>query len=140
MIDGLKLTFSGDELRTLLDARIRHHEAAEERWTRDRSRGEEDATDEDPLIPEHICEYEADRHGWRRRVLAFIRDHIQAGETYLLDSAALEFGELLPEMPGLVAQEDYEERSATRFQLERIARTLDGLVSPRTALRRMSLE
>ena len=127
MIDGLKLTFSGDELRSLLEARIRKHEEETDRWTREQKRGPEDQTEDAPLLPEHMCEHEAERHAWRCRVLAFIRDHVVIGETYRLDSADLDFGELLPAMPGSVEQEEFEERTGVRFGLERMTKAIDGL-------------
>jgi hypothetical protein len=34
MIDGLKLTFSGEELRTLLEDRIADHNGAADHWRR----------------------------------------------------------------------------------------------------------
>jgi hypothetical protein len=110
MIDGLKLTFSGDELRLLLDERIQMNEKNAERWTRERTRRANDATDAAPVRPERVCEIEAARHAWRARVLTFIRDHIKTDETYLLDSWSLEFGGLVPEMPEALAQEEFEER------------------------------
>lgn len=127
MIDGLKLTLSGDELRTLLDARIEHHEQKADWWTHEQTRTDDEATEDEPQLPAHMCEHEAERHAWRSRVLAFIRDHVDATETYRLDAAALEFGELLPEMPGSVAQEKYEERTAVGFNLERLTKKVDGL-------------
>ena len=36
----------------------------------------------------------------------------------------LEFGELLPSKPGSIEQEDYEERTAVGFQLERLTKRL----------------
>jgi hypothetical protein len=129
MIDGLKLTFSGAELRTLLDVRIQEHVQRADRWRREETRTEEDASEDAPLLPSHMCENEAERHVWRSSVLAFIRDHVEAGETYRLDAAALEFGELLPATPGWLAQDEYEERTAVGFRLERLTKTVDGLVT-----------
>jgi len=134
MIDGLKLTFSGEELRTLLDARIQQHEQRADRWTRERSRTPEEATEDEPLLPEHMCENEAERHTWRSRVLTFIRDHIESTETYRLDSAALESGELLPAIPEWLAQQEYEERTAVGFNLGRLTKSVDGLAGTATEL------
>jgi hypothetical protein len=97
MIDGLKLTFSGDELRTLLEKGIRRHEEEASRWTGEKLRTTEDETEDTPLLPQHICDNEAERHTWRANVLAFVRDHVDAGETYRLSAADLEYGELLPD-------------------------------------------
>ena len=33
----------------------------------------EEQTEDEPLLPEHICENEAERHEWRAAVLEFIR-------------------------------------------------------------------
>ncbi len=134
MIDGLKLTFSGDELRTLLDDRIRDHEEEADRWTREENRTKADETEEAPLLPTEMCEYEAERHRWRVSVLTFIRDHLEPGETYRLDSTALDFGELLPPMPADVAQQEYEERTAVGFHFERLVKTIDRLVATASGL------
>jgi hypothetical protein len=100
MIHGLKLTLSGEELRMRLEQGVQRHEREASRWTRETLRGEEDATEDAPLLPEEMCEHEAERHTWRAAVLGFIRDHIDAGETYRLGAADLEYAELLPEKPG----------------------------------------
>jgi hypothetical protein len=110
MIDGLKLTLSGEELRTRLEERIRCHERRARRWMRDRERTEADATEEEPLLPDQICKHEAERHTWRADLLTFIRDHIDAAEAYRLGAADLEYAEVLPEKPDSVEQEEYEER------------------------------
>jgi hypothetical protein len=124
MIDGLKLTFSGEELRALLDERIAEHDRSADRWRHQQSRTPESETEDEPLLPEHICEYETERHEWRAEVLEFIRDHVDAQETYRLSAADLEFGELLPSKPGAIEQTEYEERAAVGFQLERLTKRL----------------
>jgi hypothetical protein len=100
MIDGLKVTMSGVELRSLLDAKIEQHEQEAARWAHEQTRTSGDESQDTPLVSPQICEYEEERHEWRCRVLTFIRDHVEAGETYRLGSSDLEFGELLPEAPG----------------------------------------
>ena len=129
MIDGLKLTFSGTELRTLLDVRIQEHVQRADRWRRELTRTEEDATEDAPLLPSHMCENEAERHDWRSSVLAFIRDHVETDETYRLDAAALEFGELLPTMPGWLEQDEYEKQTAVGFGLDRLTKTVGRLAT-----------
>lgn len=129
MTDGLKLTFSGDELRTLLEERIADHQRCADRWTYEQSRTPTDATEEAPLLPEHICANEAERHLWRVGVLQFIRDHVETGETYRLSASDLEFGELLPSKPGWLEQADYEDRTRGGFTLERITKAVDGLAA-----------
>jgi hypothetical protein len=129
MIDGLMLTFFGEELRALLDERARHHEETARGWTSETQRTPDSETDDAPLLPEQICENEAERHAWRAGVLAFMRDHVDAGETYRLGAADLEFGELLPEKPGWVEQDDYEQQARIGFNLERLVKSIDRLVS-----------
>jgi hypothetical protein len=82
------------------------------------------------LLPDHICENSADRHGWRAYVLGFIREHIDSSEVYRLGEADLTFGELLPEKPGWLEQEEYEERTGVAFHLERLTKRI-GEVLPR---------
>jgi hypothetical protein len=124
MIDGLKLTFSGEELRTLLEDRIADHNGCADHWRREQARTPESETEDAPLLPEHMCENEEQRHVWRADVLEFIRDHVDPHETYRLSADDLEFGELLPSKPGWMEQEEYEERRAIGFQLERLTKQL----------------
>lgn len=129
MTDGLRLTVSGGELRKLLDERIDYHHHHADRWTHEKSRTSEDETDDAPLLPEHLCTNEAERHAWRAEVLQFIRDHVEPAETYRLSAADLEFGELLPSKPGWLEQDEYEERTGVRFMLERATKAVDGLAA-----------
>ena len=55
---------------------------------------------------------------------AFIRDHIDADEVFQLGQADLEFGEILPEKPGWMKQDEFEERSRVGFSRERIAKKI----------------
>jgi hypothetical protein len=128
IIDGLKLTISGEELRTLLEDRIAEHNGAADHWRREQARTPESQTDQAPLLPDHMCEHEEERHVWRAEVLEFIRNHVDPQETYRLSAAELEFGELLPSKPGSIEQEDYEERTAVGFQLERLTKRLGEIV------------
>lgn len=129
MTDGLKLTFSGGELRKLLDGRIDYHQQCTERWTHEKSRTPEDETEDAPLLPEHICTNEAERHAWRCEVLQFIRDHIDPADLYRLSAPDLEFGELLPAKPGWLEQDEYEERTRVGFTLERATKAVDRLAT-----------
>jgi hypothetical protein len=122
MIDGLKLTITGEELHSLLERRIDGHRRSADGWKREQERTPEQATDDEPLLPDHMCENEAERHEWRADVLEFLRDHIDAKETYRLGEGDLAFGELLPQKPGWLEQQDYEERTAVGFQLERLTK------------------
>lgn len=127
MIDGLKVTLTGEQIRRALDERIREHERQAERWKRELTRTPEDQTEECPCLPDHMCENEAERQEWRADVLEFIRDHIEPGEIYRLSETDLEFGELLPQKPGWLEQEEYEERTAVGFHLGRIAKEVRHL-------------
>ena len=124
MVDGLRLTIPGEELRRLLEGRIDRHRRRAEWWKREQARKPEDQTEDAPLLPEHMCENEAERHQWRIEVLAFVLDHVDRGEVYRLTEADLAFGELLPERPGWMDQEDHEERNGIRFHLERVTRAV----------------
>jgi hypothetical protein len=90
------------------------------RWKREQARTPEEQTEDEPLLPEHICENEAERHQWRAAVLDFIRDRVEPAELYRLGEPDLDFGELLPEKPGWL--EEYEERTSVGFHLERLAK------------------
>jgi hypothetical protein len=80
MIEGLKLTVSGEELGKLLAARIDRHGLCADRWAREKTRTSEDETEDAPLLPERMCANEAECHGWRADVLRFIREHLDAAE------------------------------------------------------------
>jgi hypothetical protein len=127
-IDGLKMAIPGLEVRRLLDQRIQNHRQRAAWWKREQARTPEEQTEEEPLLPEHMCENEAERHEWRADVLAFIRDHIDSAESYRLGERDLEFGELLPEKPGWVEQVEYEERTSVGFHLERLTKKVGALM------------
>lgn len=99
-IDGLKVTISGHELRTLLEQRIHDHERRAQRWKREQARTSEQQTEDEPLLPGHMCANEAERHDWRADVLGFIRDHIEAAEVYRLGEGDLVFASYCPRSPG----------------------------------------
>ena len=122
MIEDLMLTIPGEELRRLLEQRVVEHLRRADWWKREQARTPEEQTEDEPLWPEHICENEAERHEWRAAVLGFIRDRIESAEVYRLGEADLAFGELLPEKPESVEQEEYEERTRVGFHLERLTR------------------
>jgi len=121
-IDGLKLTFTGDELRLRIGERIAAHRRAAERWAGEKTRTPESETDDDPILPDHICENEATRHAWRVEVLEFIRDHVEPAAAYRLHEADMTFAELLPSKPGWLEQEEYEERTSVGLHLKQLAR------------------
>jgi len=124
MIDGLKLTMTGGELRDRLQERVERHRRIVAHYEREATR-EPDPNDKyDCVLPEQMCEYEQELHGWRAEVLEYIRDHIEGGEVYRLAAADLEFGEILPEAPGAVEQEKYEREERIGFSMERIAKEI----------------
>jgi hypothetical protein len=127
MIDGLRVTMTGDDLRKLLEERMGHHRRSAERWKKERARTAGDQTDDAPPVPEQICENEEDRHLWRAEVLAFIRDHVEVKELYRLAESDLAFAELLPEKPGWLEQDEWEERNRIGFNLERLTREIRSL-------------
>lgn len=135
MIDGLKLTFTGDELRRLLHERAGTHRAAVARIKLEQCSGREPTID-CPQLPEHIVEEMIDRHEWRSEVLDFIRAHVESAETYRLGSDDLQFAELLPEAPRWIDDDEYDSQSRLAFQVGRIATALTGL---RCGVLRMSL-
>jgi len=130
MINGLQLTIPGEEVRRLLEERMDDHRQRADWWRREQARTPEEQTEDEPLMPEHICENEAERYEWRAAVLEFIRDRIESAEIYRLGEADLQFGELLPEKPGWLEQVEYEERTSVGFHLERLSKKV-GEVLPR---------
>jgi hypothetical protein len=123
-VDGLKLSVAGLEVRRLLNDRIDVHRRRADHWKREQARTPEEQTEDHPLLPEHMCENEAECEEWREETLEFIRDHIDPDEVYQLGEADLRFGELLPEKPRWMEQDEYEERNAVRFNLERLTKNL----------------
>ena len=104
MIDGLKMTLTGEELRQLLEARAAERRAAAAHWQSQRERKAETATEDAPLLPDHMCENEADRQEWHAEVLTFLHDHLDPSEIYRLDVSDLEYAELLPRKPEWLEQ------------------------------------
>jgi hypothetical protein len=127
MIDGLKLTMTGTELRKRLEDRIQDHMRCAERWKRELTRTLADQTEDEPLLPDHMCEAQAEREEWKVEVLTFIRDHIEESETYRLAERDLVFGELLPEKPGWMEQDDFENETAMKFGFERLTKEIQRL-------------
>ena len=93
MINGLKLAMSGDEVISLLNARIERIRAVIG------IKLDAIAGDERPPRTDYVC-----------RVLPIIRDHLLRGETYLIGQKDLEFGELLPDPPAAPSDTDLSER------------------------------
>ena len=62
--------------------------------------------------------------------------HIETSETYRLSAADLECADLLPEKPGWMEQEEYEQRTRVGFNLERVVKSIDGLAVATAAFQR----
>ncbi len=108
MIQGLQMTLTGEELRRLLDTRAGEYRAAAAHWEREGNRTPDQATEQAPLLPEHICKNEAERQEWRADVLTFVREHLDPSEIYQLSMFDLETVDLLPPKPGWIEQEESE--------------------------------
>jgi hypothetical protein len=106
MIDGLKLTVTGEDLRRLLQERADAHRASAAHWSREAARKPDEQTEDAPLLPAALCENEAEREEWRARVIEFLRDHLDPSEVYRLGQSDLEVGELLPPKPEWLEQEE----------------------------------
>src|SRR5206468_2877663 len=85
---------------------VNEHRRRADWWKAEEARTPEEQTEDSPLLPDHMCANEAERHEWRADVLGFIRDHIEPAEAYRLGEADLAFGELLPEKPEWMEQEE----------------------------------
>jgi hypothetical protein len=133
-IEGLKLTMRGVEVRKLLEERIDEHQRRADRWKREQARTPEQQTEDEPLLPDHMCANEAELHEWRAMVLTFIHDHIDSADVYRLTEADLAFAELLPEKPAWLEQHEYEERNRVGFQLERLTNGVGALMPSGFAL------
>jgi len=95
VIDGLKLTMTGGQLRYNLDERIRWHQHQIDRMTTE-SRTTECSL-ADGGAPDSVRAAEI-RHAERRiNALSFIRDYIVADEVYRLGEFDLRFADLLPD-------------------------------------------
>jgi len=122
MIDGLKLTFTGEELHRLLQERAARHRGAIVRLGVD-----DDDAEEEVQLPEHLVAEMIERHHWRAEVLDFLRAHLEAADTYRLGPHDLEFAELLPEAPDEVEEERYRAASGLAFQVSQLVRSLSRL-------------
>lgn len=95
MIEGLKLTMSGSELRRRLDARVRWHEKRRDEFEHALIPSD-DPESMAAQLPDHIIEHMRDDHASRADVLALIHDHVLESETYRLGESDLMFAELIP--------------------------------------------
>lgn len=99
MIEGLKLTMTGEEIRNILRDRIEGHRCSASRWREDAERSDDECSDITVCLPKEMCENAAEAAEWRAERLEFIREHIDHSEVYRLGSGDLNFGELLPPQP-----------------------------------------
>lgn len=94
VIEGLKLTMTGLELRTKLDERIQWH-------TRNAARCAQQLKEPDPSeagsFPQGVMEGEIEKAHEQVEILTLIRDYIIADEVYRLGEFDLRFADLLPE-------------------------------------------
>ena len=91
-IDGLKLTLTGGELSDLLARRVEAHRERARWWQREQTRTPAEQTDDEPLLPNEMCENEEAKHRWRADVLTFLREHLEVDEGFLGSGAALRAG------------------------------------------------
>jgi hypothetical protein len=80
IIEGLKLTMTGEEIRKRLAERIKHHRQLVAHDKREATREPGPRDDCDFVLPEHMCEYEQELHGWQATALTYIREHVEGGE------------------------------------------------------------
>ena len=61
MIEELRVTISGEELRRLLEDRIDDHRASAERWASEQARTAEEQTEDAPLLRDRMCEFQTEQ-------------------------------------------------------------------------------
>lgn len=94
VIEGLKLTMTGVQLRALIDGRIQRYEDRIADYTKQLKTP---ASEEKYPLPGSVLEGEISRGEQRIDVLTFIRKYIVADEVYRLGEFDLRFVDLLPE-------------------------------------------
>lgn len=95
MIEGLKLTITGADLRRRLNERIRWHEKRRDEFEHALIPSD-DPESMAAQLPDHIIEHMRDEHDSRADVLTLIHDHLLETETYRLGEADLMFAEMIP--------------------------------------------
>lgn len=96
MIEGLKLTMTGVQLRANIDDRIRWHQKEIARVSA-LLKGRERVRHTEHAIPEAVLENDLAEAERRIGVLTFIRDYIVLDEVYRLGEFDLRFADLLPD-------------------------------------------
>jgi len=109
MIDGLKISFTGAELRELLDERAAEYRASAARWHREAKRTSEDQTEDAPLLPQHICKNQVAQDEWRAERLEFLSERVNVSEVYALSLGDLEYVELMPAEPEMLGPYDFDD-------------------------------
>ncbi len=95
MIEGLKLTMTGAQLRTQIDERIRWHQGEIKRMSRQVAHSDRHV--DDCTYPPGVLHNEIGRAERQIEVLSFIREYIVADEVYRLGEFDLRFADLLPD-------------------------------------------
>jgi hypothetical protein len=98
VIDGLKLTMTGGQLRASLESRMRWHQSEVDRMSQlltTPGRSIEEARSADRVLADEIG-----RAQRRLDVLTFIREYILPDEVYQLGEFDLRFADLLPDDDG----------------------------------------
>lgn len=101
MIHGLRLAMSGAEMIAAISDRIERHRATIQQKREEIERGQKSADGTHCPLCEGSLEEDIASYEHRIETLMLIREHILPAETYSLGRDDLEFGELLPEPPGL---------------------------------------
>jgi hypothetical protein len=94
VIDGLKVTMSGEELKGKLDERIESHARQAAHWARQL---EASGSEDEVAMPARLLERQIERAHNQVETLTFLRDHIVGEETYRLGEYDLRFADLLPD-------------------------------------------
>lgn len=94
MIEGLKLTMTGEQLIARLSGRIREHEQDERAHEEEIAGGRSEA---DHRRRQAVLQNEIGRCQRQIEVLTLIRDHIERHEVYRLGEYDLRFADLLPQ-------------------------------------------
>jgi hypothetical protein len=94
VIEGLKLTMTGVQLRTTIEGRIRWHQSEVRRMSKQLKNPH---ADDESSYPQQMLENEMTRAERQVELLTFIRDYVVPDEVYRLGEFDLRFADLLPE-------------------------------------------
>lgn len=96
MIDGLKITMRGEELKQKIGERIAHHNDEVRRFKAELARTPLEHTSDRPFLSASYCRSEMGRHSGRVTVLTLISSYLLADEVYLLNETDLRSADLWP--------------------------------------------